>query len=127
MARGAGPARSAVLRSGAAAVPLGYALARMKRLSIVAAVAANGVIGRNNGLPWHLAGDLKWFKTLTLGHHMIMGRRTFDSVGKPLPGRTTVVVTRNGSYCAPGVIVVPGIESALEIASHDEEAFICGR
>src|SRR5947207_12295028 len=112
MARGAGPARSAVLRSGAAAVPLGYALAAMKRLSIIAAVAANGVIGRGNGLPWHLAGDLKWFKTLTLGHHLIMGRRTFDSVGKPLPGRTTVVITRNASFGAPGVLVAPNVEQA---------------
>ena len=97
-----------------------------KRLSIIAAVAANGVIGRANGLPWHLAGDLKWFKTLTLGHHMIMGRRTFDSVGKPLPGRTTVVVTRDLSFRAPGVIVAPAIEQALEIAAHDDEPFICG-
>ena len=97
-----------------------------KRLSIIAAVAANGVIGRNNGLPWHLAGDLKWFKALTLGHHMIMGRRTFDSVGKPLPGRTTVVVTRDASYCAPGVIVAPAIDDALAVASHDDEPFICG-
>src|SRR5947207_15112155 len=116
-----------VIPSSCPATALGYALAVSKRLSIIAAVATNGVIGRNNGLPWHLAGDLKWFKALTLGHHMIMGRRTFDSVGKPLPGRTTVVVTRDRSFCAPGVIVVPGIESALEIASHDEEAFICGR
>src|SRR5256885_661424 len=80
-------------------VPLRYALAVTKRVSIIAAVATNGVIGRANGLPWHLAGDLKWFKALTLGHHMIMGRRTFDSVGKPLPGRTTVVITHDASYC----------------------------
>ena len=98
----------------------------MKRLSIIAAVAANGVIGRANGLPWHLAGDLKWFKKLTLGHHMIMGRRTFDSVGKPLPGRTTVVITRDPSFSAPGVIVARSVEEALEIAAGDEEAFICG-
>ncbi len=99
---------------------------RVKRLSIIAAVAANGVIGRANGLPWHLAGDLKWFKRLTLGHHMIMGRRTFDSVGKPLPERTTVVVTRHPSFRAPGVIVAGSIEEALEIAVPDDEAFICG-
>src|SRR5438067_12730014 len=117
MARGAGQARSALLRGGAAAIPLGYALAVTNRLSILAAVAANGVIGRNNGLPWHLGGDLKWFKRLTLGHHMIMGRRTFDSVGKPLPGRTTVVVTRDPSFYAPDVIVAGSVEEALEIAA----------
>jgi len=99
----------------------------VKRLSIIAAVAANGVIGRANGLPWHLAGDLKWFKSLTLGHHMIMGRRTFDSVGKPLPGRTTVVVTRDPSFAAPdGVVVVGTIEDALQVAVQDDEPFICG-
>src|SRR5438876_5870 len=101
-------------------------LAVTKRLSIIAAVSANGVIGRANGLPWHLAGDLKWFKRLTLGHHMIMGRRTFDSVGKPLPGRTTVVVTRDANFCAPGVIVTSTIDQALEIADHDDEPLICG-
>ena len=98
----------------------------MKRLSIIAAVAANGVIGRANGLPWHLAGDLKWFKSLTLGHHMIMGRRTFDSVGKPLPGRTTVVVTHDPAFSAPGVIVVRSIEEAVQLAVEDDEPFICG-
>jgi dihydrofolate reductase len=98
-----------------------------KRLSIIAAVAANGVIGRGNGLPWHLAGDLKWFKALTLGHHMIMGRRTFDSVGKPLPGRTTVVITRDATYQPPaGVVVVATIDDAIGVAAHDEEPFICG-
>lgn len=98
-----------------------------KRLSIIAAVAANGVIGRGNGLPWHLAGDLKWFKALTLGHHMIMGRRTFDTVGKPLPGRTTVVITRDATYRAPdGVVVVPTVDEAIEFAAHDDEPFICG-
>jgi dihydrofolate reductase len=97
-----------------------------RRVSIIAAVATNGVIGRANGLPWHLAGDLKWFKALTLGHHMIMGRRTFDSVGKPLPGRTTVVITHDASYSPPGVIVTPTIEQAFEIAAADDEPFICG-
>ena len=104
-----------------------YALAVTKRLSIVAAVAANGVIGRGNGLPWHLAGDLKWFKGLTLGHHMIMGRRTFDSVGKPLPNRTTVVVTRDASWAAPaGVLVARTIDEALRMSVQDDEPFICG-
>lgn len=98
----------------------------MGRLSIIAAVAANGVIGRANGLPWRLAGDLKFFKATTLGHHMIMGRRTFDSVGKPLPGRTTVVVTRDPAFGAPEVIVVASVEDALKVAANDDEPFICG-
>ncbi|MEK6372406.1 MAG: dihydrofolate reductase [Acidobacteriota bacterium] len=98
----------------------------MGRLSIIAAVAANGVIGRANGLPWRLSGDLKFFKATTLGHHMIMGRRTFDSVGKPLPGRTTVVVTHDPAFGAPGVIVAASIEEALNVAANDDEPFICG-
>ena len=96
------------------------------RLSIIAAVAANGVIGRANDLPWHMAGDLKRFKALTLGHHMIMGRRTFQSVGKSLPGRTTVVVTRDAAFCAPEVIVVRSVDEALRAADDDDEPFICG-
>ena len=98
----------------------------MKRLSIIAAVAANGVIGRANGLPWHLNGDLKFFKATTLGHHMIMGRRTFDSVGKALPGRTTVVITRDPAFAAPGVIVVASVDEALKVAANDDEPLICG-
>src|SRR5207244_13227693 len=100
--------------------PLGYALAVTKRLSIVAAVAANGVIGRANGLPWHLAGDLKRFKALTLGHHMIMGRSTFVSVGQPLPGRTTVVLTRDAAFCAPEVIVVRSVDRARRVGGEGE-------
>src|SRR5207244_3794011 len=106
---------------GAAPLSLGYAL-RMSghRLSIIAAVAANGVIGRANDLPWHMAGDLKRFKALTLGHHMIMGRRTFQSVGKSLPGRTTVVLTRDPAFRAPEVIVVRSVDEALRVGGEGE-------
>lgn len=99
------------------------------RISIIAAVATNGTIGRNNDLPWHLSADLKRFKALTTGHHLILGRRTWESIGgKPLPGRPHVVVTRDPSFTASGAIVVHTLEEALQIAAaaHDPEAFIGG-
>ncbi len=84
-------------------------------LTVVAAVTANGVIGRDNGMPWHLPEDLKHFKELTMGRPMVMGRRTFDSIGRPLPGRRTVVVTRDASWSHPGVEVVTSPAAALEL------------
>jgi len=97
------------------------------RISIIAILAANNVIGRDNQLPWYLPADLKRFKALTTGHHMIMGRKTFDSLGKPLPGRTNVVVTRSADFCgAPGIVVVPSIDAALDVAKGDAEIFIAG-
>ena len=93
--------------------------------SIIAAVAANGVIGAGLAIPWRLPADLKRFKQLTLGHHLIMGRKTFESIGRPLPGRTTIVVTR-GSYAAPeGVLVARSLPEALSLARGDE-LFIAG-
>lgn len=82
---------------------------------LVAAVARNGVIGVRNGLPWHLSSDLKRFKALTMGQPIIMGRKTFDSIGKPLPGRETIVVSRDAAYCHVGVHVAASIVSALEL------------
>ncbi|MGB9093470.1 MAG: dihydrofolate reductase, partial [Gallionella sp.] len=73
------------------------------RVSLIVAMARNRVIGIDNKLPWHLPADLKHFKALTMGHHIVMGRKTWESIGKPLPGRTSVVVTRNPDYTAPGV------------------------
>ena len=98
------------------------------RVSIIAAVATNGTIGRDNDLPWHLAADLKFFKNMTSGHHLIMGRRTYESVGKPLPGRTNVIVTRDPSYRADGAVVMHSLEDALRVAEQagDEEPFIGG-
>jgi dihydrofolate reductase len=95
--------------------------------TIVAALSANNVIGRDNGLPWHLSTDLKRLKALTMGHHLIMGRRTYESVGRPLPGRTTIVVTR-GSYTAEGVLIAHSFEEAMRMAEErgETEAFILG-
>ncbi|WP_111765717.1 dihydrofolate reductase [Nakamurella deserti] len=84
-------------------------------LTVVAAVTANGVIGRDNGMPWHLPEDLKRFRALTMGRPMVMGRRTFDSIGRPLPGRRTVVVTRDASWHHDGVEVVRSPAAALEL------------
>lgn len=96
------------------------------RLSIIVAMARNRVIGINNTLPWHLPADLKHFRTLTMGHHIVMGRKTYESIGKPLPGRTSVVVTRNTAYSAPGVIAVNSLESAISACGGDSEIFVIG-
>jgi dihydrofolate reductase len=96
------------------------------RLSIIAAMAKNRVIGINNSLPWHLPEDLKHFKALTMGHHIIMGRKTFESIGKPLPGRTTVIVTRSRDYQVPACITVHSVQEAVEACQGDEEAFFVG-
>jgi dihydrofolate reductase len=96
------------------------------RISLIVAMAKNRVIGVNNTLPWHLPADLKHFKTLTMGHHIVMGRKTYESIGKPLPGRTSVVVTRNAEYSVPGVIVVHSLEEALSACGEDDEVFVIG-
>jgi dihydrofolate reductase len=88
-------------------------------LVIVAAVADNGVIGCAGALPWRLKSDLRHFRVLTLGHPVVMGRKTFVSIGKPLPGRTTVVVTRDPAFGAPGVVAAPDLGTALAVARAD--------
>jgi dihydrofolate reductase len=85
-------------------------------LVLIAAIAENGVIGRNNSLPWHLTSDLKRFRALTMGKPMIMGRKNFQSIGRVLPGRESIVVTRDCNFIADGVHVVHGIEQALACA-----------
>jgi len=96
-------------------------------VTLVAAVGANGVIGVDGGLPWRLPEDLAHFKRLTMGHPMIMGRATFDSIGRALPGRTTIVVTRNPGWSADGVETAPNLEAALQRASElDGDIFIVG-
>lgn len=97
-------------------------------ISILVAASENGVIGRDNQLLWRLPDDLKRFKQLTLGHPMIMGRKTFESIGKPLPGRTSIIVTRSPAYRAEGTLVVHSLEEALAVAGKldSEEAFIIG-
>jgi dihydrofolate reductase len=96
-------------------------------ISLIAALAKNRVIGAGNALPWHLPEDLKHFKALTMGHPVIMGRRTFDSIGKPLAGRRNIVVTRSRSFRAEGCEIVDSPESALQaVAGGGEEAFVIG-
>ncbi|MFK8250287.1 dihydrofolate reductase [Ancylobacter terrae] len=85
---------------------------------VLAAVAENGVIGRGEGLPWHISGDLKRFRANSWGKPIVMGRRTFSSIGRPLPGRTSIVVTRDASFAVPeGVLIAPSLGAALEQAS----------
>jgi dihydrofolate reductase len=88
-------------------------------LVLVAAVAENGVIGRDGGLPWRLPSDLRRFRALTLGHPVVMGRKTYDSIGKPLPGRTNIVMTRDTRFAARGVVAAPNLEAALMVARGD--------
>jgi dihydrofolate reductase len=98
------------------------------RVSIIAAMSENGVIGRGGRLPWHLADDLKRFKRLTMGHMLVMGRKTWESIGRPLPGRRMVVISRQPNYRPDGAQVVPSLDAALAIAEStgDDEAFIIG-
>lgn len=98
------------------------------RVSIIAAVADNGVIGRGNDIPWRLPEDWRRFKRTTTGHHLIMGRRTWDSIGRALPGRTTVVISRGRPPLPEGVRLARSLEEALEVARRagDDEAFVAG-
>ncbi|MCW2747123.1 MAG: diacylglycerol kinase [Nocardioidaceae bacterium] len=96
-------------------------------VSIVVAMGDNGVIGLDGAMPWHLPEDLKHFKRVTLGHPMIMGRKTYESIGRPLPGRTTIVVTRQASWSAEGVVVALSLDAAVGIARQlDTDVFIVG-
>lgn len=95
-------------------------------LSLIVAIAKHGVIGHNNTLPWHLPEDLKRFRALTMGHHMIMGRKTYESLGRLLPGRTTVIVTRNPEYQVEGALVAHTLEAAISLCGDDSEAFLIG-
>jgi dihydrofolate reductase len=99
------------------------------RLSLIVAVARNGVIGHQGQLPWHLSADLKRFKSLTMGHHLVMGRKTYESIGKPLPGRISLVLSRSTPPAADSrenLTYVRSLAEALELASGDEEAFVIG-
>ena len=93
---------------------------------MIVAVANNGVIGVNNTLPWHIPEDLKRFRALTMGHHIIMGRKTYESLGRLLPGRTTVIVTRNRGYQIEGAVAVHSLEEAMRFCQQDEELFLIG-
>jgi len=97
-------------------------------ISLVVAMDEKRGIGIDGGLPWHLPAELKNFKSLTMGHHIIMGRKTYESIGRPLPGRIMVVVTRNPAYQAEGCLIVHSLEEAIQKAqeSDEDEAFIIG-
>lgn len=96
------------------------------RLSIIVAMAKNRVIGANNTIPWRLPGELKMFKTITMGHHIIMGRHTWESIGRLLPGRTTVIITRQRDYQVPGAIVADSLDKAIAVCGDDDEIFVIG-
>lgn len=96
------------------------------RVNLIAALAKNRVIGIENRLPWRLPEDLAHFKALTLGRPVLMGRKTFESLGRPLPGRTNVVITRNAQYAAAGCLVAASIPAALALCADAEEVFLIG-
>ncbi len=95
-------------------------------ITLIVAYSANRTIGRANMLPWRLPGDLAHFKRSTLGHPIIMGRKTWTSLGRPLAGRSNVVITRNAQFAAPGAIVVPTLAAALAACGDTDEAYVIG-
>jgi len=95
-------------------------------ISLIVAMGENHVIGRNGDLPWHIPEDLKWFKKNTLGKPIIMGRKTFETLKKPLPGRHNIVITSDQNYEVDGTTVTHSLEEALEAAGEVEEIMICG-
>lgn len=98
------------------------------RISLIVAMDEDNAIGRQGSLPWRLSSDLQRFKGLTMGHHLLMGRRTWESIGRPLPGRTNVVITRQSDYSAPGCQVVHSLEAGLDLArqARETETFVIG-
>ena len=99
---------------------------RDSMITIIAAIAKNNALGKDNDLIWHLPADLKRFKKITSGHHILMGRNTFESIGKPLPNRTTIIITRNKNYFKDGCLIAHSIEDALDLVENDENIFILG-
>ena len=97
-------------------------------ISLIAAMDEQRGTGLKGRLPWRLSSDMKRFRELTMGHHIIVGRKTFESIGKPLPGRQTIIVTRNSEFRAEGCFVVHSLEEALDLARSrgESEAFVCG-
>lgn len=96
------------------------------RTSIIVAMSENRVIGRQGGLPWRLSADLRRFKRLTMGHHIVMGRKTFESIGRLLPGRTSIVLTRDSAFAFPGAVIARSLEQAVKRAGDDQEIFLIG-
>ena len=95
-------------------------------ISMIAAMADNRIIGKDNQMPWHLPADFAWFKRCTMGKPVVMGRKTYESIGRPLPGRLNIVISRDASLSIEGVTTVTSIEQALEVAAEVEEVMIIG-
>ena len=95
-------------------------------ITIIAAIAKNNALGKDNDLIWHLPADLKRFKKVTSGHHILMGRNTFESIGKPLPNRTTIIITRNKNYFKEGCLIANSIEEAITLVENEDDIFIIG-
>ncbi len=95
-------------------------------ITVIAAIAKNNALGKDNDLIWHLPADLKRFKKVTTGHYILMGRNTFESIGKPLPNRTTIIITRNKNYFKDGCLIANSLEEAIEMAKEEEKIFIIG-
>jgi len=99
---------------------------RDPRISIIVAMSKNRVIGANGAIPWHLPEELKRFKRLTMGHHILMGRKTWESIGRLLPGRDTVIITRQNGYQVPGAVVTHSLDEAIAACGNDSEIFVIG-
>jgi dihydrofolate reductase len=95
-------------------------------ISLIAAMAENRVIGRGNAIPWNIPSDQKRFQKITMGHPVIFGRKTYDEIGRPLPGRKNIVLTRNRNYRAEGAVIVYDLDAALAAGTDTDEVFICG-
>ena len=101
-------------------------MVKTKEITIIAAVSENNVLGKNNKLIWHIPNDLKRFKKLTLGHSVIMGRKTFESIARPLPQRKNIILTRNKNYKAKGAVIAHNVKEALNFCENDNQPFIIG-
>jgi dihydrofolate reductase len=97
-----------------------------RTVSLIVAMARNRVIGKGGRIPWHLPAELQRFKRITMGHHIVMGRKTWESIGRLLPGRTSVIVTRNPVYAVPGAIVADSLRAAIAACPYDDEVFVIG-
>jgi dihydrofolate reductase len=95
-------------------------------ITVIAAIAKNNALGKDNDLIWYLPADLKRFKKVTTGHYILMGRNTFESIGKPLPNRTTIIITRNKNYFKEGCLIAGSLEEAIELAKEEAQLFIIG-
>jgi dihydrofolate reductase len=95
-------------------------------ITVIAAIATNNALGKDNDLIWHLPADLKRFKKVTTGHYIVMGRNTFESIGRPLPNRTTIIITRNKNYFKEGCLIANSLEQAVEMSKEEAQVFIIG-